>query len=392
MTAFLWIWLATQAVGVGLVWLFTVGLGRPARRAETPRVAVVVAVKGHDEEFDEFLVRLFEQDYPAFRVIFAVESAADAAVPAIEKCRLIAPDRVSLVVAGLRRDEGQKVTNLRAAVATLTPDDEILVLADADIWPEPDWLARVVAPLVADEADVVSGFAWLVVKDDRLSSFVLTAMAASIATIPRLPLLNPAWGGCIAMAQETFRDLNITEEWTGTLSDDLQLTNVVQQASGRIRAPREILLRTAVKTGGFAAVTAEARRWFMLARVYMPFAYWTTLAAMSFSALGWIVSVLGTLTLQLDAAAILVMALALGVVRTFGRARLVKLLWGKSGSAENARYLRIDFLVSPLATVMNAIYGWSALTLTRTTWAGITYEILGPQEVLVVRRDWTKEG
>ena len=73
MTAFLWIWLATQAVGVGLVWLFTVALGRPARRAGTPRVAVVVAVKGHDEEFDEFLVRLFEQDYPAFRVIFAVE-------------------------------------------------------------------------------------------------------------------------------------------------------------------------------------------------------------------------------------------------------------------------------------------------------------------------------
>ena len=34
MTAFLWIWLATQAVGVGLVWLFTVALGRPARRAE----------------------------------------------------------------------------------------------------------------------------------------------------------------------------------------------------------------------------------------------------------------------------------------------------------------------------------------------------------------------
>jgi hypothetical protein len=49
-------------------------------------------------------------------------------------------------------------------------------------------------------------------------------------------------------------------------------------------------------------------------------------------------------------------------------------------------------LVSPLAAVMNAIYGWSALTLTRTTWAGITYEILGPQEVLVVRRDWTKKG
>ena len=342
MTAFLWIWLITQAIGVTLVWLFTLGLGRPVRLTATPRIAVVVAVKGHDEEFDEFLVRLFEQAYPAFRVIFAVESNADAAVPAIERCRAIAPERVSLVVAGTRRDEGQKTTNLRAAVATLAPDDEILVLADADILPEPDWLARVVEPLVADEADVVSGFAWLVVKDDHLSSFVLTAMAASIATLPRLPLLNPAWGGCIAMKQDTFRDLDIADAWSGTLSDDLQLTNVVQQAGGRIRAPREILLRTAIKTGGFAAVTAEARRWFMLARVYMPFAYWTTIAAMSFSALGWILAVVGTLAVRRDAAVVLALALALGVIRSFGRARLVRRLWGHPGSAENARYLRIE--------------------------------------------------
>ena len=56
-------------------------------------------MKGHDHEFDEFLVRLFEQDYPTFRVIFAVEAETDGAVPAIEKCRSIAPDRVTLVVA-----------------------------------------------------------------------------------------------------------------------------------------------------------------------------------------------------------------------------------------------------------------------------------------------------
>jgi cellulose synthase/poly-beta-1,6-N-acetylglucosamine synthase-like glycosyltransferase len=386
MTAFLWIWLAAQVIGGALVWLFIVGLGRPARLTEAPRVAIVVAVKGHAEEFDEFLVRLFEQDYPAFRVIFAVESVDDAAVPAIEKCRSFAPDRVTLVVAGRRRDEGQKTTNLRAAVATLTPEDEIVVLADADIWPEPDWLARMVAPLVADEADVVSGFAWLIVKDGRLSSYALAAMAASIATIPRLPLLNPAWGGCTAMTQETFRELGIAEEWRGTLSDDLQLTNVVQEAGGRIRAPREILLRTAVKTNGFADIAAEARRWFMLARVYVPATYWLTVAAMSFSALGWIAAVLGTLALRLDAAVVLLLALGLGQVRAFGRACLVKRLWGDAGLAENARYLRFDPLLSVLAAILNAFYGWSAVFMRRTTWAGITYEIAGPQEVLVVAR------
>jgi ceramide glucosyltransferase len=390
MTAFLWIWLVTHAIAVALVFAFTVRLGRPVRAGREPRAAVVVAVKGHDYEFDEFLVRLFQQDYPAFRVIFAVESADDAAVPAIEKYRAIAPDRVSLVVAERRKDEGQKTTNLRAAVATLAPEDEIVVFADADIWPEPDWLARLVEPLVDGEADAVSGFAWLVVEDSRLSSYVLTAMAASIATIPRLPMLNPCWGGSTAMRQQTFRDLNIAEKWRGTLSDDLQLTNVVQAAGGRIGAPREILLRTAIKTGGFAAVTAEARRWFMLVRVYMPGSYAITLAAMTFAGFGWVTTVLGTLTLRLDAAVVLALALLLNWLRAWGRALLVRRLWGEAGLVENAEYLRLDPLVSPIATILNAIYGWSALRLNRTTWAGITYEISGPQEVHVLEREGSR--
>jgi hypothetical protein len=243
-----------------------------------------------------------------------------------------------------------------------------------------------VAPLVEGEADVVSGFAWLIVKDGRLSSYVLTAMAASVATIPRLPLLNPAWGGCTAMAQQTFRDLNIAEEWRGTLGDDLHLTNLVQQAGGRIRAPREMLLRTAIKTDGFAEVGAEARRWFMLVRVYMPATFWLTLGAMSFSAVGWIIAILGTLGLQPSAAAVVAAALVLNVLRSLGRARLVNRLWGRAGAAENKQYLRLDPLLSPLATLLNAFYGWSAVGMTRTTWAGITYEINGPREVQVLAR------
>ncbi len=387
MMTFLSVWLITQGIGVGIIWLYTVGLGRRPGLDETPRVAVIVAVKGHDYEFDEFLVRLFEQDYPAFRVIFAVESMADDAVPAIEKCRAIAPDRVALVVAGQRADEGQKVTNLLAAVATLTPEDEILVFADADIWPESDWLSRLVAPLVEGQADVVSGFAWLIVKDDRPSSYLLAAMAAPLATIPRLPLLNAAWGGSTAITQETFRDLKITEEWRGTLSDDLHLTHVVLRAGGRIQAPRDILLRTALKTGGFADVRALTRRWFMLARVYLPATYWATLAAMSFTALGWIVAIVGTLALRVDAAAILVVALVLNLLRALGRGQVVKRLWGENGVAENKQYLRLDPLLAPLAVIQQAIDGWSALLMKRTTWAGITYEVDGPHDVRVLERD-----
>ena len=387
LTSFLLVWLVTQAIGVGLVWLFTVGLGRPVVLQRFPRVAILVPVKGHEFELDEFLARLFEQDYPAFRVIFAVEAADDPAVSAIEKCRALAPDRVTLVVAWNLVDEGQKTTNLRAALAELSSDDEILVLADADIWPERDWLKRLIAPLVEGTADLVSGFPWLVTKDRKLASYALTSMAASVATIPRLPLLNAAWGGSIAIRREKFMALGMAEEWRGTLSEDLQLTNVAQRAGCRIVAPRELLLRTAIRTDGFGDVTAQVRRWYMLVRVHMPATYGLTVAAVSFSAAGWIACLLGALALRLDALAILAAALALLVVRAAGRARLVRRLWGKAGLAENMGYLRLDPLVSPLATVMSAAYGWSALWMTRTTWAGITYDIRGPQEVRVLKRD-----
>ena len=218
--------------------------------AATPRAVIVVAVKGHDPEFDECLRRLFAQDYPAYESSSRLKSENDPAVTAIEPYRRASPDRVTLVVAGLSRHEGQKTTNLLAAVARLAADDEILVFADADIWPESDWLRRLIAPLADGSAEIVTGFSWMIVKDGKLSSLVLTAMAASVATIPRLPMLNGVWGGSAAMRQRYFHDLDMTRHWRGTLSDDLQLTNIAQTAGARIAVPREILLRTAIYTKG----------------------------------------------------------------------------------------------------------------------------------------------
>src|SRR5262245_41701668 len=108
MTTFLAIWLVTQAIAVLLIWYFALGVGRGVVLAVTPPVVVIVAVKGNHDEFAFFLDHLFAQDYPAYRVVFAVESAQDSAVGPIEARRAAAPDRVALVIAGLAQDEGQK--------------------------------------------------------------------------------------------------------------------------------------------------------------------------------------------------------------------------------------------------------------------------------------------
>jgi ceramide glucosyltransferase len=293
MTAFLFVWLAAQAVSVIAVLIFCASLGRAPRLARAPRVAVLVAIKGHNVQLDPFLRSLFDQEYPDYRVIFAVESEDDPAVAAITPWRQRLGSRVALVAAGLSVDEGQKTTNLLAAVARLEPADEVILLADADIVADRSWITRLVAPLTSGEADLVSGFTWVVATDRRPATFLLASIASALSTFPRLPFLNAAWGGSTALARETFEKLGIAAAWRGTLSDDLQLTAIAQRARCRIAAPPDVLPRTLGHTAGFAAVAAQARRWYMLVRVYLPMTYVLMLAGATFIASGWIVALAG---------------------------------------------------------------------------------------------------
>jgi hypothetical protein len=392
MTVFLLLWLFVQALSTLLVWHFTWGLGRPISVPRAPRVAVLVAVKGHDVAFDEFFDGLMHQAYPDYRVIFAVEADDDPVVAAIEARRVDAPDRLSLVVAGLSVDEGQKITNLRAALARVTQEDEILVIADADMWPAPDWLLRLVQPLVAGGADVVSAYPWLVLQDRALSTLVLASISAGIATLPRAPFLDAAWGGSMAIRRDRFETLSVTDAWRGAISDDLQLTNVVIQAGGSIVVPRELLLRTPADTSGFASVVDQAQRWYALVRLHMPVTYALAVAGTTFMAGGWIAGIVEALTGARVGMVTAVGALALATVRAGGRAILVARLWGRRGLAENRAFLLADPLVSPLAAIVNAGLAWSSLRIRRVTWAGVAYELGGVQEIKVLSRERHSAG
>jgi hypothetical protein len=386
MTAFLILWLAAQAVSVLAVLVFCASLGRTPRLARVPRVAVLVAVKGHNAQLDPFLRSLFDQDYPDYRVVFAVESVDDPAVAAIAPWHERLGAGVTLAVAGLSVDEGQKTTNLFAAVSRLEPSDEVIVLADADIVADRDWISQLVAPLTREEADLVSGFTWVVASDGRLATFLLASIAAALSTFPRLPFLNAAWGGSTALTRQTFDRLGVAAAWRGTLSDDLQLTAIAQRARCRIAAPPGVLPRTLGYTSGFAAVTAQARRWYMLVRVYLPGTYVLMLIGATFIASGWLAALAAALGGSALGMRVLAGALLCAALRDACRAILVTRLWGRAGLRENLAFLAAEPLIAPIASVSNAAFAWSALAMRRTTWAGITYELHGPQNVKVLGR------
>jgi ceramide glucosyltransferase len=386
MTAFLMLWLAAQAASVLAVLIFCASLGRAPRLERVPRVAVLVAVKGHNVQLEPFLHSLFDQDYPDYRVIFAVEAADDPAVAAIAPWRERMGGRAAVVAAGLSVDEGQKTTNLLAAVSRLEPADEVIVLADADIVADRNWMTQLVAPLTNGGADLVSGFTWVVATDRRPATFLLASIASALSTFPRLPFLNAAWGGSTAMTRRTFEALGVATAWRGTLSDDLQLTAIAQRARCRIAAPPDLLPRTLGHTAGFAAVAAQARRWYMLVRVYLPMTYVLMLLGATFIASGWIVALAGAASGGGLALKTFAGGLVCAMLRDAGRAILVTRLWGRAGLRDNVAFLVVEPLIAPIASVANAAFAWSALAMRRTTWAGITYELNGPQKVKVLAR------
>src|SRR5207237_5848363 len=140
-------------------------------------VTLVLPATGTLPGLEDLLGALTAQSLRPRRLIVAVESQEDPAylrVAALAEC--YSQLKIELVVAGLSPLRSQKCTNLLAALAQLAADDTHVVLLDADIRPQPWWLAALVAPLAADRADLVNGYRWPVATPLSFG----TALAAGI--------------------------------------------------------------------------------------------------------------------------------------------------------------------------------------------------------------------
>ena len=103
---------------------------------------------------------LAAQDWPDWRVAFAVESAADPAHPVLARYVAAHPGRATLVVAGPAEGRGQKVQNLLAALRELRPDDAALVTLDADTLPPPGLLRALLRPVLTGQGAIATGYRW----------------------------------------------------------------------------------------------------------------------------------------------------------------------------------------------------------------------------------------
>jgi ceramide glucosyltransferase len=299
-----------------------------------PPATVIVPVKGVDPELERSLRSILHQDYPFYEVIFVAAEESDAGWPLLqvlasgrtEKPAGRGLTKVSLLAAGRSEECGEKVHNLRSALGSVDPRSEVLVFADSDAEPKPDWLRWLIGPLEDPSVTVSTGFRWYL-PGNSFASRLRAAWDTSIATMLGEHDHNFAWGGSMALRKADFERLGIRDKyWASTVSDDYAVWRAVREAKGRIRFQPRCLVasREELSAAGFIR---WANRQIILTRVYAPSFWWPGLAAHALYGATFLAGALvlaspaATAVLRLGTAGIVCLIVALGMAK--GRIRTI---------------------------------------------------------------------
>jgi len=241
-----------------------------------PRVAVILPVKGVDDDTHANIHSLLFQDYPGYRLIFTVESEQDPVINMLEK--IAAEDsRIEIVVAGLATTRGQKIHNQLAAVECTTEKDEVLAFVDADARPNRHWLRALVAPLTRNDIGATTGYRYYVPVTEHAANKVVSILNAQVAALFGPYRRTLAWGGSMAIRRKDFFGFGLNDLWQNALSDDYVLSYCVKtKAKSKIHFVAQCLVASQANFN-WASLFEFAVRQYRITKVCAPIVWLTAI-------------------------------------------------------------------------------------------------------------------
>ena len=359
-----------------------------------PFVSVIAPGRGLEPGLAENLRPLLHQEYARYEVLFVFDREDDAALNVVRELRGGANVATRVVIAGPATDSGQKVHNLRVATTQVDEQSEVFVFVDSDARPGRYWLKQLVAPLADDTLGASSGYRWFVSEKGGIASHLRNVWNASIASaLGEDTLKNFCWGGSTAIHRATFDQLNVNDQWCGTVSDDFAITSILRKANFSIHFTPNCLVPS-VSDCDFRELLEFTTRQIKITRVYashlwLPLLLGSALFTIAFfgGLLLLILRMLGFLSFDWLAVAIPVgVMFTLGASKSFIRWRAISI-----PLAQYQRALRRDLLGQILLwPVASVLYLYNAIVAgfsRRITWRGITYELKSPRETVIISRD-----
>ncbi|MCA1565938.1 MAG: glycosyltransferase family 2 protein [Acidobacteria bacterium] len=359
----------------------------------TPFLTIVVPCRGLEHDLRENLSALGGQNYPAFEIIFVIDSPGDPALNVIEKVRRTwehAPSPQSrVVVAGRAVESGQKVHNLIAGVGAADPRSEVFVFVDSDARPRRDWLRALVAPLADESVGATTGYRWFIPARNPASHLRAVWNASIASALGENSRANFCWGGSTAIRRETFTRLRMAERWRGTLSDDFALTRALQDARLPIHFVPRCLIASHEVCDARTLVEFTTRQ-LKITRVYAP-RLWRIVLVSNFLFVwvfyGGIALTLSRFARGLPYApplALVACLFALGSAKALLRLRAVALAFAPEQKIRRAPTLAAHLCLWPLASALFLYNAVAAALSRRIRWRGITYELKSPSETVII--------
>ena len=402
---FMWIFysLALIVIGLGILSLrggvrFAEYVRRETARplaAFTPFVSVILPCRGQDQGLRENLAALFQQDYPAYEIVFVTDSATDLSIGVIEEAKQSEPKAkqvtARVVIAGEATDSGQKVHNLRVAVGEISARSEVLVFVDSDARPDEKWLRMLVAPLQSQEIGAATGYRWFIPVRGGLASTLRSVWNGSIASaLGEQGHKNFCWGGSTAIRRQTFERLSIREGWRGTVSDDFTLTRILHEAQLPIHFVPACLIAS-LEDCSFRELIEFTSRQLKITRVYAAHLWKAVLFSsllfnsVFFSGLALVV-VRAALGLSFGVSLTLLCAIfLLGSAKAYLRLRAISIPLARYRN-QLRRSLPAHLLLWPVASLLYLHNAVAAAFSRRIEWRGITYELKSPTEAVIISR------
>jgi ceramide glucosyltransferase len=361
----------------------------------TPFVTVFVPCRGLDEGLKENVSAIFGQEYPAFEIVFVTDRADDPALPIIEEARQSFTGKsgptMRLVISGPAIANGQKVHNLRTAVASADPQSTVFVFVDTDARPSANWLQYLVRPLQDANLGATTGYRWFVPVRGGIASHLRSVWNAAIASaLGERSEKNFCWGGSTAIRRETFNQRKVVEYWRGTVSDDFALTRALHEGDLPIKFVPQCLTAS-FEDCNLRELIEFTTRQLKITRAYAAHLWrgvliGSTLFVLVFFGGMALVIVRAWLGLSfLTPLILLLIIFALGSMKAHFRLRAVSLIIANQPMRSFGTTLA-QLTLWPLASVLYLYNAVAAAISRRITWRGITYELKSPSETVILSR------
>jgi ceramide glucosyltransferase len=232
-----------------------------------PPVSLLKPLKGASADLYDQLASFCRLQYPTFQLLCGVRDPHDPAIVVVQRLQSDFPHRdIVLMVNPEVIGSNYKVSTLHHLLRQAKYD--ILVITDSDVTVEPDYLHKIIPPLIAPQTDRPVGLVTCPYRGGAASPFpallesllINTGFASMILVASQVEKTTYAFGATMAVKREVLDKIGGFAALADYLADDYYLGNLTSRAGYTVRMIPHVV-ETHPGVSGFRDLFRHQLRW-----------------------------------------------------------------------------------------------------------------------------------